>query len=799
VARPPNGNNRDEPITMLSRIAPYLLLALLGLVFFARLVLHPTQLLYSDHSDLLAEHVPAKRFLVSAWQETGELPFWCPYNFSGMPFIHDPQLGAFYPLHLPLYFLPEQAVGPALGWLTVFHVILAGWCMFAYATHRGFGKAGALIAAVGYMFAGKWMLHVLAGGHYIVLGLAWLPLLVLLLEVAMRRGSMLRATWAGAVLALMILSMHPQITFYAGLFVALWTLGPALEQARVSADGVPRPRRRTVFALGRWLGCGGWAVLVAVGLSAVQLLPSYEAAALSSRAAGIAPQQEPPALLNLAALFGPYLYSMSWEYQAGLGVVWLATASLSLWLCPLRARWPAIVCLVLFAFALGGRVVLDRVPGFTLFRTPGRMLLLAGFPLAYLSGLATDALVSAPALTARLRGRCILFVLCLAVGAGLLCAWAVTKWGQPFHFFPYWASLFITIPAMVALLLLNARLGPSLRAFAWGTLILIDLWALSWPLVETRPEEAIFVTSRSVRILADNIEGHPRVLDRGWKGQQSASPLGSGAPLAMLHRIEPMRGYNPLDVLRYKEYLQFMGDRDRPLRALDGPLTFPVMDNFDVTNQSLLNLLGVRYILQPSDEPPASKNWQVMDRDDAPETYDFVAGGQLSMPAYTLYRNPDALPRAFIVPEAAPLPDRDGVLAALRGTDFRRRVLLDGIPSAEGSSQSSGAFRPASITSYQPNQVVVDVTDTGPGWLVLTDVWYPGWRCTVDGQEAQLYRANYLFRAVRVPADAREVVFSFAPDSFRRGKLMSFAACAGLLLSLLVGTWSRITGHGAHR
>src|SRR5437773_12527602 len=92
-----------------------LLIAGLGLIFFAPLVLHPNPVLYSDHSDLLAEHVPAKRFLVGSWHETGELPRWCPYLFGGAPFLHDIQVGAFYPPHFLLLLLPEDAVGPALS------------------------------------------------------------------------------------------------------------------------------------------------------------------------------------------------------------------------------------------------------------------------------------------------------------------------------------------------------------------------------------------------------------------------------------------------------------------------------------------------------------------------------------------------------------------------------------------------------------------------------------------------------------------------------------------------------------
>src|SRR5205085_1691373 len=102
-----------------------LLLTLLGLLFFFPLLLHPTETLYSDQSDLLAEHIPAKRFLVRSWQEDGELPLWCPHQFCGSPFVHDVQVAMIYPPHLLLLSLPETSVGAALSWLVVLHVVLA--------------------------------------------------------------------------------------------------------------------------------------------------------------------------------------------------------------------------------------------------------------------------------------------------------------------------------------------------------------------------------------------------------------------------------------------------------------------------------------------------------------------------------------------------------------------------------------------------------------------------------------------------------------------------------------------------
>src|SRR5262245_20879766 len=180
---------------------PGLVLTLLVLLYFFPLVLHPTQILYSDASDLVAEHIPAKRFLVRSFHETGELKLWCPYQFAGTPFVHDIQVAMLYPPHLAPLLVPVGWVGPAVTRLDVLHVLLAELTMLAYARHRGLFLLPALVAAVGYMFAGRWMLHLLGGGHYITIGLAWLPLVLLCLDRAIRGGGLLWATMAGLLYA----------------------------------------------------------------------------------------------------------------------------------------------------------------------------------------------------------------------------------------------------------------------------------------------------------------------------------------------------------------------------------------------------------------------------------------------------------------------------------------------------------------------------------------------------------------------------------------------------------------------
>lgn len=763
------------------RIAPYLLLAVLALVFFAPLVQNPADILYSDHSDFIIEHVPAKRFLVESWRETGQLPQWCPYNFGGMPFLHDTQVAAFYPPHAILYFVPEPLIGPLLSWLTVAHVIMAGWFMHAYARRRGLGPAGALVAALGFMFAGKWLMHVLAAGHIVLLGLAWVPLVLLLLEEAMRRGSVLHATGAGVVFALLVLSAHPQMTFYAGLFIAIWTI----ETGRI-------------VGWKRWLACGAWTAAIAAALSAVELLPTVAAARLASRWGGTAERDALFDTRNIFQLFGPFLGRMRHEPQSGVGVLELALAGMALGLSPRRARWPAVVFVLLMAFAFGGGALLRALPGLTLFRLPTRMMQLAAIPLALLAGLTVDALLAGPRWMPGLRRRCLIWLAGVGVvGAGLvLLGGSIT--GEMDRVLPYIASVGLTLGLMACIVVTSNAPASEARASLLVVLLLTDVWMLAWGLVRVRPEEQIYAVSSCVRYLDAHKHEHGRVLDRDWTPGRSTSPLGTGTPLALLLRLEPVRGYEPLDVQRYKEYLQLIENRDAPLRP-HGNFAMPAMVDFELRNLTLLDLLGVKYILQPADSTPASPSWMVAMKDNSPVAYemsDQATAGVHALPPYAVYRNPNALPRTFVVFEAAPLPERSGTPATLKQTDFRRRVLLeDFAPVDGGQSPKDGEVRSAEITTYQADRVVIRIGDGPPGWLVLTDVWYPGWTCTVNGESKPIHRANFLFRSVPVPAGVQEVVFTFALPGYEKGKLVSSVTLAAVLaLCLCSVVWPRLRG-----
>lgn len=789
---------------MLQRLRPFGILAGLSLLFFAPLLLHPTQVLYAGHSDLLATFLPVKRFLAHSWQETGELPLWCPHCFAGMPLIHDIQAAAFYPLHGLLYILPEKAIGAALSWLIVGHVFAAGACMYGYSRSRGLAELPALVSAFGYMFAGKWILHLLTAGHYVLIPLAWLPFVLYFLETACDRRSWVRAVWAGLGFALIILGTHPQITFYCGWFVALWT--------------VRKP-------LGRWLAMGLVTAGIAAAIAAIQILPALEAARESTRAAGIPLRETLLASTQvLWSVVGPG-WGVGWEDRACLGVWWMAAAMAAPLLGRGRVRYEGAVALGLLLWGVGGCALLQWLPGFRLFQIPARMLLLLALPVAYLTGQTTAALQASSdpqSATGQRYRRWI--VRAAAFGLVFLACAGAREWmiarhngadgmaPTPFSspLFLYLCSLGLTFPGMIVLLQSGRAWHRRSWPIVWAVWLGVDLWGLTVTQVAVRPLDAVATPSALVRRLADVQCNEPiqawRVLDRSVPGDPTGAPLGTSLAMQGDVSLEPVLGYNPLDIRRYKQFLQFISDEDGPITPRQGRFGFPVIPAFPLVNQSLVDLLGVRYVLQPRGgfpewtgraEPKAGGSWRLVATEQPGTVFSFLAGGMQTLPPYDLFENTNWLPRAFLVRHAARLADPPEVLAQMRSTDFRQTVLLeDGVDEPMPADLTSpGQAGAVVIRERRPNRISLDIETAEPAYLVLTEIWFPGWHCFVDGVEVPVQRANFVFRAARVPAGQHQVEWVFAPGSYFWGRCISVA---GLVLATLatLGAYGRRPNSG---
>jgi hypothetical protein len=149
-----------------------------------------------------------------------------------------------------------------------------------------------------------------------------------------------------------------------------------------------------------------------------------------------------------------------------------------------------------------------------------------------------------------------------------------------------------------------------------------------------------------------------------------------------------------------------------------------------------------------------------------------------------VYRAPSPGRRALYVPAASSASSAE-VLDKVRAPGFDPSGLLwlDDGPPLRDAAAGKGTARIARETS---DEVVVEVRADAPGWLLLLDNWYPGWRVDVDGVPARLRRADYAFRAVAVRGGSSTVRFTYAPRSFRLGLALAvFAACA------LAAAWRR--------
>lgn len=783
----------DRGMDVARRIAPLGLLTGLALAYFAPLVLHPGWTLYSDHSDLIALHVPWETFLARAWREDGSPPGWNPLQFAGLPFAHDIQAATHYPPHLAFPAFGEAAVGPTLSWLVVAHVVLAGWGMFAYARSTGLGRAASTVAGVGFMFAGKWTLHLTLAGHYAFAAFAWLPWVALGVDRAVRGRGLATAGWAGVALGLMAMATQPQLTLYAGLMLVPWTLILASETGG-----------RRVANLGRWAGVGVFACLVGFGIASVQLLPTLEVLPMTSRGVSGIPESPSLSLRSLLRTFGPSPDGVkpvtSWEPRSGLGVVWVAAALIA----PVvtsgrdrrRARWGLVLLGGLVFFAMGGAAFFQWVPAFRMFRQASRMFLIAAFPMAYLVALTTEGLLALPGPSAEARARA-RRIMAWGMGTGLavLAASALAVGARNVRFHPYWPGLVVTVP--LAWWLVGRGRGGTRWATAWGAVLVVDLVGQTWPYVRTRPLDEVLRPSGVARDVARLAGPLDRVLDRGLPDHQSSTPLGPAVATAL--GLNQVRGYNALDLVRTKDYIGLISAPTAVRQPYNG------LTNGPIRHKRLLDLLGVRFLVQPGDrtvlrldepDPDLDPSWRRVATDPAPSAFTFAVGGVRTLPPYEVLENRDAFPRAFVVPTvASPLDIRDGAARALLSADLRRVAVVELTRRGEvlpDVGDGSGDFRPATVRSYRPDRVEVDAE--GPGLLVLADPWFPGWVATVDGAEAEIYRADFLFRGVALPPGRHSVVFAFRPRSLRIGRALSLATAAGVVALTLLSLLRRRSG-----
>lgn len=185
-----------------------------------------------------------------------------------------------------------------------------------------------------------------------------------------------------------------------------------------------------------------------------------------------------------------------------------------------------------------------------------------------------------------------------------------------------------------------------------------------------------------------------------------------------------------------------------------------------------LTLSSVRFVIVPYKMDQFSERFSVVHAEDGAVIYS--------------YR--DTLPRLSVFSKVTPVSNGDAALEILKsaGFDPRREAIVEGAPANFADVNTVSSVRAGRVDRYETRYVRATVDAPTPSLAVLTDTAFPGWNAYVDGILTPIYRANYLFRGVRIPRGTHTVEFRYEPSSFRIGGILSLLSLIALAIILLI-------------
>jgi hypothetical protein len=790
----------------LATIGAILLLCLLSVVFFWRVVLlHrvlvPFDILYAPQGDPLWQYLAPPAFtdpanpldtdnvmqfypwaaLAAQALHHGILPLWNPYAFSGTPFLAALQPAVLSPINLLLEWgLPPVDVP---GSRAIVHLAVAFVGTFLFARRLGQSSAGGLLAALAF---GLSLPYVVWLEHPMSAATAWLPWLLLCIEgMIASRGSLRWLIATAAVVALEMLAGHGESAAHVvllGTAFALFRAALAWQQWRS-----PAVVARLLVALVAALCLG-------IGIAAIQLLPALaqlpisEAAADRSMAADAVPYTldillgDPKQWSTLLVAVVPNFFGHPTWHEFLLPdanyneiALYVGTVPLLLAAVALLGRRDAYTAFFAAAalVALGVAIqlpalgLLNNLPVLRV-TANGRLRLEYAFTVAILAGYGLDRLSGAAKerVTWRLiRVWSLVVVVLAAISAGHA------------HGLPLGVAIVAAAPALwialaVGLLWLHRRgVLPivALQRAALG-LVAADLFvsgsgyhtAVSPALAKTTPP--------AVRIVQ-----HDRSLYRVVGLGNALLPS-----LSSLYGLQDVRGYDPTYSAAYERYFAAsfttlaVPGTERYLASFGYiPRLAPVDPGAAATRA--LALMNVKYVLAACNVPLNTRVYRLEYRG-----------------AGCVYRNSAVMPRALLVHAVRwAAPARAAVLLNQGIVNPRFVALLDPTTADAAAwsvapvarSQHADTVR---VTTYSLNRVDLVTRSATRALLVLGDAYATGWQARVDEHPTPIARANAVFRAVAVPPGSHRVSFTYEPESFKVGALISAVSLGLWFLLLLV-------------
>jgi hypothetical protein len=710
-------------------------------------------------SDLFNGELPG-RMMFAEWVREGQLPLWTSKMCSGYPLGGAPAD----PLGVALFALLPPAA--ALDLLLIVLLLIAAHGTYGLARRLGADRSGAVLGGLG--FAGSGYIATQLAHLSIMSTIVWLPIGLSLIDRVLQPGrahrSLLLAT-LGLLFANQVLAGFPQAAYICGLVYGSFALFRVISE------------RRQLGSIGTWMpwlaGIAGALVLGAFA-GAVVLLPLQELASTSDRAGPLNYEWAtytnfwPPLVFSF---FVPYVYGDAsdlsfigpppfWEMY---GYVGAATAVLAVYGAGREWRRPLVAFLISmtltsFFFILGPRTPIYYlayllIPGMARFRAPTRFMVVVELGL----------------------------VLLAAIGLTRVGAELKERWGAASRL-PRWIQIGVCVATALDLLYHQPRQNAFVPAGEW----------LAMP----RTAEIIRADSSAPRTFTPHHRDIHRVAHRGpaqgWKNIEPYYKLrdllepDTGAGYWNVPSGNCYVGLAPRWYVTIWAYHYFENSliHDRAFQWFDRE-SFVIRPPF----LTLMRTFGITHVLAPF---PATDEQLNPERD---PTLKLIA----REPNAYVYRVEGAA-RARVVRAARRMPTEAHAVARLRDLNFNpdREILLHDAPESIRPTVDAADLGPAdespgraAITRETSRELVIDAFAAQDGFLLLADLYYPGWQAQVDGVPTPIYRANVSQRGIALPKGQHTVRFWYEPEPFFRGLRISLIAVSVLLLWFGVAAYRR--------
>lgn len=655
----------------------------------------------------------------------GALPLWNPYQMAGYPLLGNIQSAPFYPLNLFFAFLPFIT-----GWsvLIISQQVLAAFFMYLYLRNLKLSAVACVIGALSFAFSGFMIAWLEWGtiGHTAL----WVPLGLLAIDKLIEDR---RTRWSVLLAASLVFSYfggHLQTFIYG--FSAL-----------------------VIYFVFRWWNDNRGKRLLLIVMSALVAallvtlpvwLPQMRLIGLSARNVDQTWQKEgwfiPP--LQVLQFFAPDFfgnpatgnYYGAFNYGEFIGFVGIAPLVLALLACLLHKKkdvlfWTGLAVLGLL-FATHNP--LAEIPyrlgiPFLSSTQPTRLMFVIDLALSILAAFGLNALQDEKQKLLRKTIFAILIPIFVSIGLILLVAQNIS----PVNVAVATRNLIVpagllTISAFLIVATTMVRQKRKVSILAGLCLITAaDLLFFAGKYTPFASPDYFYPRTKLIEFLTKHA-GSSRIMttDRGI-----LSPN-----LSTMYRLHSIDGYDPLYPLRFGELMAAVGRSKPDISSPFGFNRIVVPTNYE---SRVTDLLGVKYVLSLTDisNPRFKKVFEE---------------GETKV-----YENSNVFPRAFFVEHVVSASDKQEVIERMFDNNLNLKTTA---VVEEKLTQSTFVVGEVTIEFYIPNKVILKTENTGEGFLVLTDSYYPTWHATIDNQPASILQTDYNFRGVVVPKGSHTVEFN---------------------------------------